>query len=126
VPIFIVARQPPGIDISQWPLVSYVNDVTLAHTAFQRDTILALQDAMGELWALSADAHNRALTSKRETGSWPPPDPAMLPGLNTVSERATALRARVFDDDLRRLVSELHRGIWHAIEAADWGSRTSG
>jgi hypothetical protein len=88
--------------------------------AFQRDTILALQDAMGELWALSADAHNRALTSKHETGSWPPPDPAMLPGLNSVSERATALRARVFDDDLRGLVSELHRGIWRAVEAADW------
>ena len=32
VPIFIVARQPPGVDISQWPLVSYVNDVTTAMT----------------------------------------------------------------------------------------------
>jgi dihydrofolate reductase len=30
VPIFIVARDEPGIDISQWPLVSYVNDVTVA------------------------------------------------------------------------------------------------
>lgn len=32
VPIFIVARQAPGIDISQWPLVSYVNDVASAMT----------------------------------------------------------------------------------------------
>lgn len=32
VPIFIVARHPPGIDISQWPLVSYVNDVASAMT----------------------------------------------------------------------------------------------
>ena len=32
VPIFIVARHEPGIDISQWPLVTYVNDVTSAMT----------------------------------------------------------------------------------------------
>ena len=30
VPIFIVARHAPGINISQWPLVSYVNDVASA------------------------------------------------------------------------------------------------
>ena len=29
-PIFIVARDEPGIDISQWPLVTYVDDVTTA------------------------------------------------------------------------------------------------
>jgi dihydrofolate reductase len=32
VPIFIVARHAPGIDISQWPLVTYVDDVTTAMT----------------------------------------------------------------------------------------------
>jgi hypothetical protein len=32
VPIFILARGEPGIDISQWPLVTYVNDVTAAMT----------------------------------------------------------------------------------------------
>jgi dihydrofolate reductase len=32
VPIFIVARHEPGIGISQWPLVTYVNDVTAAMT----------------------------------------------------------------------------------------------
>jgi dihydrofolate reductase len=30
VPIFIVARDEPGIDISRWPLVTYVDDVTTA------------------------------------------------------------------------------------------------
>jgi dihydrofolate reductase len=30
VPIFVVARHKPGIDISRWPLVSYVDDVTTA------------------------------------------------------------------------------------------------
>jgi dihydrofolate reductase len=32
VPILIVARREPGIDIEQWPLVTYVNDVTTAMT----------------------------------------------------------------------------------------------
>jgi len=32
VPIFIVARDEPGIDISQWPLVTYVSGVTSAMT----------------------------------------------------------------------------------------------
>src|SRR5215204_3597356 len=32
VPIFILARREPGIDISEWPLVTYVNDVTAAMT----------------------------------------------------------------------------------------------
>jgi dihydrofolate reductase len=30
VPIFVVARHAPGIDISRWPLVTYVDDVTIA------------------------------------------------------------------------------------------------
>jgi dihydrofolate reductase len=32
VPIFIVARDEPGIDIANWPLVTYVDDVTTAMT----------------------------------------------------------------------------------------------
>jgi len=32
VPIFILARGEPGIDISQWPLVTYVSDITSAMT----------------------------------------------------------------------------------------------
>jgi dihydrofolate reductase len=32
VPIFVVARDEPRIDVSGWPLVSYVNDVTTAMT----------------------------------------------------------------------------------------------
>ena len=32
VPIFVLARHQPGIDISQWPLVTYVDDVRIAMT----------------------------------------------------------------------------------------------
>ena len=30
VPIWIYSRHEPGIDVSRWPLVTYVNDVTTA------------------------------------------------------------------------------------------------
>jgi dihydrofolate reductase len=32
VPIFVVARHEPGLVVSQWPLVTYVDDVTTAMT----------------------------------------------------------------------------------------------
>ena len=32
VPIFIVARRDPPIDVSEWPLVTYLNDITDAMT----------------------------------------------------------------------------------------------
>jgi dihydrofolate reductase len=32
VPIFIYSRQEPGIDISQWPLVTYLSDLETAMT----------------------------------------------------------------------------------------------
>jgi dihydrofolate reductase len=36
VPIFIYSRQEPGIDISQWPLVTYVEDVETAMAEAKR------------------------------------------------------------------------------------------
>jgi dihydrofolate reductase len=32
VPIWVLSRREPGIDVSQWPLVTYVNDVRTAMT----------------------------------------------------------------------------------------------
>jgi dihydrofolate reductase len=32
VPIWVLSRHEPGIDVGQWPLVTYVNDVTSAMT----------------------------------------------------------------------------------------------
>jgi dihydrofolate reductase len=32
VPIWVLSRHEPGIDVSQWPLVTYVNDITTAMT----------------------------------------------------------------------------------------------
>src|SRR5215472_10597940 len=41
------------------------------HEAFQRETILNLQDAIGQLWSLSADAYNQASRQQATTGEWP-------------------------------------------------------
>ena len=32
MPIWVFSRREPGIDVSQWPLVTYVDDVTTAMT----------------------------------------------------------------------------------------------
>jgi dihydrofolate reductase len=45
VPIFIVARSAPGIDVSRWPLVRYVDDVAVAmatarEAAGERDVLV--------------------------------------------------------------------------------------
>jgi hypothetical protein len=91
--------------------------------AFQRDTILAVQDAIGELWALSADAYNQAAATKSATGTWPPLDATELPTLNMASARITALRARVLDAELRLLVRDLQTSIWSALEVSDWSEQ---
>jgi dihydrofolate reductase len=36
VPIWILSRREPGIDVSQWPLVTYVADITTAMTEAKR------------------------------------------------------------------------------------------
>ena len=36
VPIWVLSRHEPGIDVSGWPLVTYVNDVTTAMTEAKR------------------------------------------------------------------------------------------
>jgi dihydrofolate reductase len=33
VPIWVLSRHEPGIDVSQWPLVTYVDDVTTASSS---------------------------------------------------------------------------------------------
>jgi dihydrofolate reductase len=36
VPIWVLSRRAPGIDVSRWPLVTYVNDVTTAMAEAKR------------------------------------------------------------------------------------------
>jgi len=96
---------------------------------FQRDTILALQQAIGDLWSQSADAHNQASRQQAATGEWPRTDLTVVPTFNKVSAQVNALRARVFDDELRSLASEVVRALsagpaWCGIRQAAGGVPT--
>jgi dihydrofolate reductase len=57
VPIWIYSRREPGIDISQWPNVTYVDDVTTAMTEAKRaagDKNVLVQGAATAQLALAA------------------------------------------------------------------------
>jgi dihydrofolate reductase len=57
VPIFILSRQEPGIDIGQWPLVTYVSDVRTAMTQAKQaagDKKVLVQGAATAQLALAA------------------------------------------------------------------------
>ena len=46
-----------------------------------------------------------------------------VPTFNKVSAQVNALRARVLDDELRSLASEVVRTIWAGIEVDDWSQQ---
>ena len=53
VPIFIYSRREPGIDISGWPLVTYVDDVVTAMTERMSDkAVIAQNDNWNSLHSL--------------------------------------------------------------------------
>ena len=57
VPIWVFSRHEPGIDVSQWPLVTYVDDVTTAMTEAKRaagDRNVAVHGAATAQLALAA------------------------------------------------------------------------
>jgi type II secretory pathway pseudopilin PulG len=85
-----------------------------ARDAFQRDAILALQGAVEDYWQLVEDWFNQVTGATTAKGSEPPARPPYELTLrrNTVYGRLTATRARVFDDELRKLAEQVqHRGI---------------
>jgi dihydrofolate reductase len=58
VPIFVLSRQEPGIDIGRWPLVTYVSDVRTALTEAKQaagDNNVLVQGAATAQLALAAD-----------------------------------------------------------------------
>jgi hypothetical protein len=92
-----------------------------ARDAFQRDTILALQDAVADLVRMVIDLHGEAVNIEEKTGHWPPPTRIGELPASFDEQFATVqgLRARVFDDALRRLVAELASSALGALHAAD-------
>ena len=63
VPIWVFSRHEPGIDVSQWPLVTYVDDVTTAMTEAKRaagDRNVGVHGAATAQLALAAGVARRA------------------------------------------------------------------
>jgi hypothetical protein len=92
-----------------------------ARDAFQRDTFLALQDAVADLLRMVVDFHSEAVKVEEKTGHWPMPSRfGELPaGFDEHFACVQGLRARVFDDELRRLVAELNTSILGVLHAGE-------
>jgi hypothetical protein len=82
-----------------------------AHDAFQRDAILALQGAVEDYWQLVTDWLNQVTGATTTEGSEPPARPPyeLMLRRNALYGRLNATRARVFDDELRRLADRVEQ-----------------
>jgi hypothetical protein len=81
--------------------------------AFQRDAILALQEALAQYMPLVISARIEADR---------PLMPVRVPEAVALGWRINMLRARIFDDDLRRLAKKVQGYIHGASRAADIAS----
>jgi hypothetical protein len=86
--------------------------------AFQRQSLLALQDAVSDLVKAVFNEQDRMLAEMQRTGNWPARrwETPTASGWEDAELRLQASRARVFDDGLRDLTREIHavakKGIW--------------
>jgi hypothetical protein len=92
-----------------------------ARDVFQRQTVLALQDAVADLLRMVVHLHDEAVNAEEKTGHWSAP--SRFDELPADFEEhfvcVQGLRARVFDDGLRRLVAELNTAALGALHAGD-------
>jgi hypothetical protein len=91
--------------------------------AFQRENLLALQDAVMDMRKATTDEFERKLANEKDAGYWYTRDfGEPLPADWTEADmRVSKLRARVFDDDLRSLVEEFRQMSGLAITAQEAG-----
>jgi hypothetical protein len=75
-----------------------------AHNAFQRDAVVALHDAASAYWELAIDAYGVYRTA---VGPQRGDLRSVVLPMNTAFSRMVVARAKVFDSELRRLVTEL-------------------
>jgi hypothetical protein len=90
---------------------------------FQRDTILALQDAISDLYEIGAQ-HVQMRAGPANSGNWPanpveisPPD-----GYLQAMWALNKLRSRVFDQELRELSTGIRVAMGNMIWAQDEGT----
>ena len=88
------------------------------HDAFQRENLLALQEAVADLIKAVFSEQDRMLNEMRETGKWPAREWATSTATGWVDAefRLLVYRARVFDETLRNLAGDIRsvamKSIW--------------
>jgi hypothetical protein len=95
-----------------------------ARDVFQRDTVLAFQDAVADLLRMVVDLHDEAIQAEEKNGYWPVPRhlDELPASFDEHFASVQGLRARVFDEELRRLVAELNMSVLGAVRAGDRAS----
>jgi hypothetical protein len=96
--------------------------------AFQRETLLALQDAVEDVRrAISRDA-DRKLAALKEDGRWPRrmPGEAVPEDLSDAHARVGKFYARIFDDELKTSVAKFRWTTDRAIIAQSEGESKEG
>jgi len=88
--------------------------------AFQRDNLLAVQDALQDLARLTGRAHHEDFLAHRESGVWgrSPLSEEVDEGLGLANRRLTALVERVADDELRSKLKAMHSSLTRATMAS--------
>lgn len=87
--------------------------------AFQRETLLGVQDAVTDLWNATVAVYDQGASETRGGGSWPRrPDPILLPPeWSEANGRLLKLAARVFDRELWKLLVELQTQSLQTVTA---------
>jgi hypothetical protein len=87
---------------------------------FQRQSLLALQDAISDLIKAVYTEQDRILAVRRQTGQWPPRqwDTPTAAGWEDANLRLQAFRARVFNGTLRDVAGEIQTMARECIYAA--------
>jgi hypothetical protein len=87
--------------------------------AFQRESLLALQDAVSDLIKAVFNEQDRMLEERERTGTWPVRqwETPTAAGWEDAELRLQASRARVFDAALRDLARDIHTVAKNAVWA---------
>jgi gas vesicle protein len=85
-----------------------------ARDIFQREAIIAVHDAVTDYWKLRLEIEDQFQKARKASPESVDVRTILSP-MRPASSRVTATRAKIFDDELRRLVEEFHFQIEVAI-----------
>ncbi|MFI6317982.1 hypothetical protein ACIBG8_10715 [Nonomuraea sp. NPDC050556] len=98
--------------------MQYERERKLAKDVFQRDSVLALQSAVSDMIQSAYAELDRMVAVAKDTGQWPARqwETPTAAGWSAAVLRLESSRARVFDEELRSLATELRtvagESIW--------------